>query len=366
MTAIHHLLVMRSECRRGRSRRPPRSCAGARSRASTVNRGRRFAAPLCAKPVRRGASVSGAACTLRETRHALARTLATPAGSPRSPQHRGLAPHRVRSRPGPGPSGPERRVDRPPPAERTLSGIERGEHVHSWPSAGSPSQHHRSGAWAFRCMTDNSGVRTHGHRQALRRGGSPARPVHPVRGRPSVRRGRPPGRRTRPWALVNEAFAKRFGGGRRTVVGTRLQITAIDVDDQGREIASASWSTCGHAGVTATAPTVFVPVERVSDDLLGQVHRGPNVQSAPLASRCRRASGLIVWSVANVAPGGDVEGLGDCRGSPRSGSARTSAGTCASRRYVPPPAPPTGDADAWCSVRTPSLIDQSGIQICQP
>ena len=244
-----------------------------------------------------------------------------------------------------------------PPAERTLSGIERGEHVHSWPSAGSPSQHHRSGAWAFRCMTDNSGVRTHGHRQALRRGGSPARPVHPVRGRPGVRRGRPPGRRTGPWALVNEAFAKRFGGGRRTVIGTRLQMTAIDVDDQGREIASASWSTCGHAGVTATAPTVFVPVERVPDDLLGQVHRGPNVQSAPLASRCRRASGLIVWSVANVAPGGDVERLGDCRGSPRSGSARTSAGTCASRRCVPPPAPPTGDADAWCSVRNPPTPD---------
>ena len=113
MTAIHHLLVTRSECRRGRSRRSPRSCAGARSRASTVNRGRRFAAPLCAEPARRGASVSGAACTLRETRHALARTLATPARSPRSPQHRGLAPHRVRSRPGPGPSGPERRFDRP-------------------------------------------------------------------------------------------------------------------------------------------------------------------------------------------------------------------------------------------------------------
>lgn len=154
MTAIHHLLVMRSECRRGRSRRSPRSCAGARSRASTVNRGRRFAAPLCAEPARRGASVSGAACTtLRETRHALARTLATPAGSRRSPQHRGLAPHRVRSRPGPGPSGPERRLIARPPAERTLSGIEPGEHVHSWPSAGSPSQHHRSGAWAFRCMT---------------------------------------------------------------------------------------------------------------------------------------------------------------------------------------------------------------------
>ena len=356
MTAVHHLLVMRSECRRGRSRRSPRSCAGARSRASTVNRGRRFAAPLCAEPARRGASVSGAACTtLRETRHALARTLATPAGSRRSPQHRGLAPHRVRSRPGPGPSGPERRFDRPA-------------------SGGTDVVRHRT--WRTRALLaigritlsaspqrglgvplyDNSGVRTHGHRQALRRGGSPARPVHPVRSRPGVRRGRPPGRRTGPWALVNEAFAKRFGGGRRTVIGTRLQMTAIDVDDQGREIASASWSTCGHAGVTATAPTVFVPVERVPDDLLGQVHRGPNVQSVPLASRCRRASGLIVWSVANVAPGGDIERLGDCRGSPRSGSACTSAGTCASRRGVPPPAPPTGDADAWCSGRNPRVV----------
>ena len=233
--------------------------------------------------------------------------------------------------------------------------------MHSWPSAGSPSQHHRSGAWAFRCMTDNSGVRTHGHRQALRRGGSPARPVHPVRGRPSVRRGRPPGRRTGPWALVQRGIRQAFGGGRRTVIGTRLQMTAIDVDDQVREIASASWSTCGHAGVTATAPMVFVPVERVPDDLLGQVHRGPNVQSAPLASRCRRASGLIVWSVANVAPGGDVERLGDCRGSPRSGSARTSAGTCASRRCVPAPAPPTGDADAWCSVRKPLTSDDGPV-----
>ena len=214
MTAIHHLLVMRSECRRGRSRRSPRSCAGARSRASTVNRGKRFAAPLCAEPARRGAFVSGAACTLRETRHALARTLATPAGSRRSPQHRGLAPHRVRSRPGPGPSGPERRFDRP-----ASGGTDVVRH-RTWRTRAPPG--HRpdhplsitgAGAWAFRCMTDNSGVRTHGHRQALRRGGSPARPVHPVRGRPSVRRGRPPGRRTGPWALVNEAFAKRFGGG---------------------------------------------------------------------------------------------------------------------------------------------------------
>ena len=70
------------------------------------------------------------------------------------PQHRGWAPHRVRSR-----ARDRVRRDRNaalvarPPAERTLSGIERGEHVHSWPSPGSPSQHHRSGAWAFRCRT---------------------------------------------------------------------------------------------------------------------------------------------------------------------------------------------------------------------
>ena len=73
---------------------------------------------------------------------------------PPPPQHRGWAPHRVRSR-----ARDRVRRDRNaalvarPPAERTLSGIERGEHVHSWPSAGSPSQHHRSGAWAFRCRT---------------------------------------------------------------------------------------------------------------------------------------------------------------------------------------------------------------------
>ena len=78
-----------------------------------------------------------------------------------------------------------------------------------------------------------------------------------------------------PWSTRHSPSGS--GGGRRTVIGTRLQMTAIDIDDQGREIASASWSTCGHAGVTATAPTVFVPVERVPDDLLGQVHRGPNV-----------------------------------------------------------------------------------------
>ena len=264
MTAIHHLLVMRSECRRGRSRRSPRSCAGARSRASTVNRGRRFAAPLCAEPARRGASVSGAACTLRETRHTLARTLATP---------RWIAP----LPPAPRPGAASSEVAPGTGSIRTGTPFDRPA------SGGTDVVRHRT--WRTRALLpigritlsaspqrglgvplydrglgvplyDNSGVRTHGHRQALRRGGSPARPVHPVRSRPGVRRGRPPGRRTGPWALVNEAFAKRFGGGRRTVIGTRLQMTAIDVDDQGREIASASWSTCGHAGVTATAPTV--------------------------------------------------------------------------------------------------------------
>ena len=38
-----------------------------------------------------------------------------------------------------------------------------------------------------------------------------------------------------PVALVNEAFARRFGAG-RPVIGTRLQMTAIEVDDEVREI----------------------------------------------------------------------------------------------------------------------------------
>ena len=71
-------------------------------------------------------------------------------------------------------------------------------------------------------------------------------------------------------ALVNEAFARRFGGG-RTVTGTRLQMTAIEVDDEEREIVGIVGDVRTR-GVTATQPTVFVPVEQVPDHLLGAVH----------------------------------------------------------------------------------------------
>ena len=73
-----------------------------------------------------------------------------------------------------------------------------------------------------------------------------------------------------PVALVNEAFARRFGGG-RTVIGTRLQMTAIEVDDQVREIVGILGDVRTR-GVTATRPTVFVPVEQVPDDLLAVAH----------------------------------------------------------------------------------------------
>ena len=73
-----------------------------------------------------------------------------------------------------------------------------------------------------------------------------------------------------PVALVNEAFARRFGGG-RTVIGTRLQMTAIKVDDQVREIVGILGDVRTR-GVTATRPTVFAPVEQVPDDLLAGAH----------------------------------------------------------------------------------------------
>ena len=87
-----------------------------------------------------------------------------------------------------------------PPAELTLSGIERGEHVHSLPSAGSPSQHHRSGAWAFRCRTIAAFVLTAIHRSYVAEDHLRVLCILFVAGRPGVRRGRPPGRRTGPWA----------------------------------------------------------------------------------------------------------------------------------------------------------------------
>ena len=73
-----------------------------------------------------------------------------------------------------------------------------------------------------------------------------------------------------PVALVNEAFARRFGGG-RTVLGMRLQMTAIEVDDRVREVVGVLGDVRTQ-GVTATRPTVFVPVEQVPGDLLGGVH----------------------------------------------------------------------------------------------
>ena len=73
-----------------------------------------------------------------------------------------------------------------------------------------------------------------------------------------------------PVALVNETFARRFGGG-RTVIGMRLQTTAIEVDDRVREIVGILGDVRTR-GVTATRPTVVVPVEQVSDDLLAVAH----------------------------------------------------------------------------------------------
>ena len=73
-----------------------------------------------------------------------------------------------------------------------------------------------------------------------------------------------------PVALVNETFARRFGGG-RPVVGTRLQTTVIEVDDRVREIVGIVGDVRTR-GVTATRPTVIVPVEQVPGDLLAVAH----------------------------------------------------------------------------------------------
>ena len=73
-----------------------------------------------------------------------------------------------------------------------------------------------------------------------------------------------------PVALVNETFARRFGGG-RPVIGARLQTTAIEVDDRVREIVGVLGDVRTR-GVSATRPTVIVPVEQVPDDLLAAAH----------------------------------------------------------------------------------------------
>lgn len=71
-------------------------------------------------------------------------------------------------------------------------------------------------------------------------------------------------------ALVNEEYVRRLGDG-RTVVGTRLQATVVDFDDQTREVVGVLGDVRTR-GVTATRPTVFVPVEQVPDELLGLIH----------------------------------------------------------------------------------------------
>ena len=73
-----------------------------------------------------------------------------------------------------------------------------------------------------------------------------------------------------PVALVNEEFARRFRDGQR-LIGTRLQMTAIELDDQVREIVGMLGDVRTR-GVTTTRPTVYVPVEQVPVDLLALVH----------------------------------------------------------------------------------------------
>ena len=56
-----------------------------------------------------------------------------------------------------------------------------------------------------------------------------------------------------PVAVVNEAFARRFGGG-RPVTGTRLQMTALDMNDAVREIVGIVGDVRTRGGI-ATRPT---------------------------------------------------------------------------------------------------------------
>ncbi len=73
-----------------------------------------------------------------------------------------------------------------------------------------------------------------------------------------------------PVALVNEEYVRQLGGG-RTVLGTRIQTTAIDFDDRAREVVGVIGDVRTR-GVTTTRPTVFVPAEQVPDDLLALLH----------------------------------------------------------------------------------------------
>ncbi len=98
-----------------------------------------------------------------------------------------------------------------------------------------------------------------------------------------------------PVALVNEEYVRRLGGG-RTVVGTRLQTTIVDFDDQAREVVGVLGDVRTR-GVTATRPTVFVPAEQVPDELLGLIHGFFPVN---WALRARADAGSLVPSVERI------------------------------------------------------------------
>ena len=98
-----------------------------------------------------------------------------------------------------------------------------------------------------------------------------------------------------PVALVNEEYVRRFGGG-RAVVGSQLQMTMIEFDDPVREIVGVIGDVRTR-GVTATLPTVFVPVEQVPDELLELVHGFLQVN---WALRTREDAAGIVPSVERV------------------------------------------------------------------
>ena len=98
-----------------------------------------------------------------------------------------------------------------------------------------------------------------------------------------------------PVALVNEAFARRFRGSQR-VIGTRFQMTAIEIDDQVREIVGVL-GDMRTRGVATTRPTVYVPVEQVPDDLLALVHGYFQVS---WAARVRPEESSLIQSVERV------------------------------------------------------------------
>ena len=98
-----------------------------------------------------------------------------------------------------------------------------------------------------------------------------------------------------PVALVNEEYVRRLGAG-RTAIGTRLQTTLIDFDDHAREVVGVLGDVRTR-GVTASRPTVFVPVEQVPDELLELAH---GVFPVSWALRTREDAGGLIPSVERV------------------------------------------------------------------